>query len=70
MKRLFPIVTVAGVLLLALAGSEIGLRMRYPSIAAITGVTEWKTGSYEDVTYYWDRYDPRLGGYSTDPRQT
>jgi lysophospholipase L1-like esterase len=73
MKRLFPIVTVAGVLLLALAASEIALRTRYPSVAAITGVAGWTTGSYEDVTYYWDQYDARLGwvnrpGYRSDER--
>jgi hypothetical protein len=61
------------VALLALAAAEIALRLAYDRIEALTGVTAWETGRYEDLTYHWDRYDPTLGwtnlpGYESDER--
>ena len=72
-KTVFAGATVCAVLLVVVALAELALRARHQDVSSITGVTEWRNGSYEDITYYWDRYDPRLGwtnqpGYRSDDR--
>lgn len=58
------------VVLVAVAG-ELWLRRRHESIDRITGATEWKTDSWQGLTYFWDQYHPILGwtnlpGYRSD----
>jgi hypothetical protein len=42
-------------------------------IERLTGVVEWRDARWQDLTYYWDAYHPRLGwtnlpGYESDER--
>lgn len=58
---------------LALVAGEVWLRRRYAGIEQITGATEWQTGQWKGLTYFWDQYHPRLGwtnlqGYRSDAR--
>lgn len=56
-----------------LLAAEVVLRFLHDDVAEITGVTEWRAGRWEGLTYHWDRYHPRLGwtnepGYTSDDR--
>lgn len=43
------------------AGGELVLRGKYQKIERITGVSEWRSASWKDLTYFWDRYHEVLG---------
>lgn len=72
-KLLFSL--LPGFALLVSSGivGEIVLRTRHASLQQITGVAPWKPGQWEELTYHWDEYHPRLGwtnvaGYRSDHR--
>jgi hypothetical protein len=60
-------------LVLVFAASEFALRYRYETIGRITGAVPWTLSEWKGLTYFWDRYDARLGwtnqpGYKSDER--
>jgi len=70
---LFSSLPVLLLALIVLVTAEVWLRTRYRTIASITGMNEWKEGTGNDLTFYWDKYHPTYGwtnlpGYRSDAR--
>lgn len=70
-KLIFGLLPGLVLLVTVFAAGEIFLRVKYKKIERITGATEWKTGTWNELTYFWDRYHPRYGwtntpGYRSD----
>jgi len=62
-----------GFVCLLILATEALLRWQFGKIDRITGAAEWTVGKFGDLTYHWDRYDPRYGwtniaGYHSDER--
>lgn len=72
-SMLYALVPSASLVVLVAVAGELWLRARHGSVERITGATQWRTDSWQGLSYFWDQYHPILGwtnlpGYRSDSR--